>query len=75
MGMALGAQLCRSDDIVWELTLLPLIVYVPVLHQPFGTFSLPLQDWWIILVLAASVVPVLELAKWMVRRGWLGKLS
>ncbi|HET9590444.1 MAG TPA: cation-translocating P-type ATPase [Anaerolineales bacterium] len=61
--------------IVWEIILLSLIVYLPVLHEPFGTFSLPLIDWLIIIPLAFTIVPVLELAKWMVRRGWFGKLS
>ena len=60
--------------IVWEMCLLLLIVYLPFLHQPFGTFSLSLRDWLIVLGLAASIVPVLELAKWMVRRGWFGQL-
>ncbi len=59
----------------WELSLLSLIVYLPFLHMPFGTFSLPLVDWLIILGLAFSVSPVLELAKWMERRGWFGKLA
>ena len=61
--------------IVWELALLALIVYLPFLHEPFGTFGLPLVDWAIIIVLAFSVSPVLELAKWMVRHGWFGKVS
>jgi Ca2+-transporting ATPase len=61
--------------IVWELLLLVVIVYAPFLHEPFGTFSLPLTDWAIIIALAFTISPVLELAKWMVRRGWLGKLS
>jgi Ca2+-transporting ATPase len=61
--------------VLWELMLLNLIVYVPLLHKPFGTFSLPLVDWAIIIALAFTIVPVLELAKWMVRRGWFGKLS
>src|SRR5688572_30503076 len=61
--------------IVWELILLSLIVYLPILHVFFGTFSLPLVDWMIILPLAATIVPVLELAKWMVRRGWFGRLT
>jgi Ca2+-transporting ATPase len=61
--------------IVWELILLGLIVYLPVLHEPFGTFSLPLVDWLIILALAITVSPVLEIAKWMERRGWFGKLA
>ena len=61
--------------IVWELLLLSLIVYLPVLHGPFSTFSLTLTDWLIIVPLAFTVSPVLELAKWMVRRGWLGPLD
>ncbi len=61
--------------IIWELILLALIIYVPVLQKPFATFSLTLEDWLIIIVLSLTVSPVLELAKWMVRRGWFGKLS
>jgi Ca2+-transporting ATPase len=61
--------------ILWELVLLALIIYVPFLHEPFGTFSLPLLDWIIIVALAFTVSPVLELAKWMERRGWFGKMS
>jgi hypothetical protein len=30
------------------------------------------MDWAIIVALAFSIFPVLELAKWMGRRGWLG---
>jgi hypothetical protein len=44
-----------------------------VSHEPFGTFSLPLEDWLIILGLAFSVAPVLEFAKWLERRGWSGR--
>jgi Ca2+-transporting ATPase len=61
--------------IVWELALLVAIVYVPWLHEPFGTYSLPAVDWAIIILLSATVSPVLELAKWMVRRGWFGVLQ
>ncbi|MBM4425458.1 MAG: cation-translocating P-type ATPase [Chloroflexi bacterium] len=61
--------------IVWELFLLILIVYLPFLHEPFGTFSLPLVDWAIVVGLAITVVPVLETAKWMERRGWFGKMG
>lgn len=61
--------------IIWELIMLAVIIYVPVLHKPFGTFSLPLIDWVIIITLSLTVSPVLELAKWMERRGWLGKLA
>lgn len=61
--------------IVLELLLLALIVYLPFLHKPFGTFSLSLADGIIIVVLAFTVSPVLELAKWMERRGWFGKIG
>ncbi len=60
--------------VAWELLLLGLIVYVPFLHQPFGTFSLPPVDWIIIIALSLTISPVLELAKWMERRGWFGVL-
>ncbi|MGV8073777.1 MAG: cation-translocating P-type ATPase [Syntrophobacteraceae bacterium] len=61
--------------ILWELMLLGLVVYVPWLHEPFGTFSLPMVDLAIIIVVSFSVVPILELAKWMVRNGWFGDLN
>ncbi|MGH2523811.1 MAG: cation-translocating P-type ATPase, partial [Anaerolineales bacterium] len=61
--------------ILWELVLLYLIVYLPFLHAPFGTFSLSLEDWLIVVGLALTVTPVLELVKWMQRRGWLGKMA
>jgi Ca2+-transporting ATPase len=61
--------------ILWELLLLSAIVYAPFLHAPFGTFSLPPVDWAIIIGLAFSVSPVLELAKWVERRGWFGEMS
>lgn len=54
--------------IIWELLLLVLIVYLLVLHVPFSTYSLPLSDWAIVLALALTVIPVLEIAKWVLRR-------
>jgi Ca2+-transporting ATPase len=59
--------------IIWELLLLTCIVYLPVLHAPFNTYSLPPIDWAIVLALALSVVLVLEIAKWTIRRQ--GRLS
>ncbi len=61
--------------IVWEVALLFVILYVPFLHDAFGTYYLPLEDWLIVGALAVTIVPVLELVKWMVRKGWLGKTS
>ena len=58
-----------------QLALMALVIYWPFLHDVFGTFYLTLEDWLIVVVMAFTVSPVLELAKWMVRRGWFGKLS
>ena len=54
--------------IVWELLLLVLIVYVPFLQGAFGTYALPAEDWLLIIGLSFTVVPVLEVAKWLIRR-------
>ena len=61
--------------IIWELIMLALILYVPLLERTFGTFGLSLRDWLIIIALAFTVSPVLELAKWIERLGWFGKLQ
>jgi Ca2+-transporting ATPase len=61
--------------IIWELVLLALIVYLPFLHDAFGTYALAPTDWLIVAGLAVTVVPVLELAKWMERRGWFGSVD
>jgi Ca2+-transporting ATPase len=57
--------------IVWELLLLAGVVYLPFLHKPFGTFSLPLSVWPAILGVSITIVPVLETVKWAIRRGWI----
>ena len=59
----------------WELVLLVLIVYVPFLHDAFSTYYLPMMDWLIVFALSVTIVPVLEFAKWMVRRGYFGKVE
>jgi Ca2+-transporting ATPase len=64
-----------NTAIVWEIVLLLLIVYVPALHEPFNTFSLPLVDWLIVLALSLTISPVLELVKWMERKGWFGAME
>ena len=53
--------------ILWELLLLVLIIYVPVLHAPFSTSALSLADWLLVVGLALTVVPVLEVTKWLAR--------
>jgi len=54
--------------IIWELILLILILYIPFLQKPFSTFALPIKDWVIIILLALSVSPVLEITKWFLRK-------
>ena len=61
--------------IAWELALLAMILYVPFLHDAFGTYYLPLVDWLIVVTLSLTISPVLELAKWMERRGWFGEMG
>src|SRR5688572_3015112 len=56
--------------ILWELVMLGLILYVPLLERTFGTFPLTAIDWVIIVAAAFTVSPVLELTKWIERR-WL----
>lgn len=50
-------------------------IYVPALHSVFDTYSLPLQDWLLLLPLAVTIIPVLELGKFLVRRGVFGSLN
>jgi P-type Ca2+ transporter type 2C len=59
--------------IVWELIMLALILYVPLLERVFGTVALSPRDWLIIVVAAFTVSPVLELVKWAERR-WFAEL-
>jgi Ca2+-transporting ATPase len=49
--------------------MLALVVHLPVLQEPFGTYSLTLGDWAIVVAVAFSVVPVLEATKAAVRAG------
>jgi Ca2+-transporting ATPase len=64
-----------NTAILWEVVLLLLIIYLPALHEPFNTMSLPWQDWAIIIALSLTISPVLEFVKWMVRKGWMGKME
>jgi Ca2+-transporting ATPase len=56
-------------SILWGLVSLFLVVYLPFLNRPFGTFQLTPVDWTIIVTAAFTVVPVIELAKRLKRLG------
>jgi len=57
----------------WELVMLALILYIPILEMTFGTVALPLNDWIVIGAAALTISPVLELTKWLERR-WFAEL-
>jgi P-type Ca2+ transporter type 2C len=55
--------------VTWEVALLALILYLPVLQGPFGTFAMSGADWALVVGTAATVLPVLDVAKAVLRRG------
>lgn len=61
--------------VIWELLMLAAIVYLPILQKPFGTFCLTLQDWLIVSISALTIVPVIEVIKWIIRKDWMSHLS
>ncbi len=61
--------------IAWELLLIVAIVHVPFFQRLFATSILGPFDWMVVVLAAASIIPVVELAKWMERRGWFGALD
>jgi Ca2+-transporting ATPase len=54
--------------VAWELVLLGVIIYVPFFQRLFGTFAMAWTDLALTIAIAFSVVPVLELVKWIERR-------
>ena len=63
------ANMWLNLAVLTGLMMLAVVVHVPVLQEPFGTYSLTPRDWAIIVAVAFSVVPVLEVAKVLLRRG------
>jgi Ca2+-transporting ATPase len=59
--------------ILWELILLFLVITVPFLESAFGTSNLTVTEWALLSAAAFTVVPVVEIGKWLVRRGTFGK--
>ncbi|HEU5181112.1 MAG TPA: cation-translocating P-type ATPase [Candidatus Polarisedimenticolia bacterium] len=50
--------------VLWELLLLFMVVTVPGLSRSFGGFPLTHEDWAVALLMAATIVPVVEAGKW-----------
>ena len=54
--------------VAWELILLGIVVHWSVLQSPFGTTDISTKEWGIALALSATIVPVLELSKFWLKR-------
>jgi P-type Ca2+ transporter type 2C len=54
--------------IAWELVLVALVINVPFLQDAFGTRELSLETWLLVAGVAVTIVPVLEIAKLVIRR-------
>lgn len=53
--------------IISQLMLMLVIIYVPFLQEPFRTFSLSVADWALVILLAGTIFPVLEISKAIIR--------
>jgi Ca2+-transporting ATPase len=58
-----------NGAIVWEVALLALVMNVPVLREAFGGYRLTPDDWALAAGVSLTILPVIELGKWVVRRG------
>jgi P-type Ca2+ transporter type 2C len=54
--------------IVWELALVTLVINVPFLQDAFGTRGLTLEQWLLAAGVALTILPVLEIAKLVIRK-------
>jgi len=54
--------------ILWETVLLIIIVCTPFLQQSFHTFALSAIDWLLVILVAGTIFPVLEVTKIFSRR-------
>ncbi len=54
-----------------QVILMFVIVYLPFLQEPFHTFPLSAFDWAIVILLAGTIFPVLEVSKVIIR--WQGR--
>ena len=62
-------------SIAGEVGLLAAVIYTPFLQRPLSTSSLSSGDWAVLVGVAATIFPVLELVKWLERRGGYGGVN
>lgn len=61
--------------ILWEIGLLVVILYVPFLAQMFELSSISIGEWAFLIFWSHTILPVLEIGKWLERRGVFGHES
>jgi len=61
--------------VLWEVMLLVGIIHLTVFQAALGTSGIRFADWGLVLLLALTIVPVLEMTKSLARRGWFGALD
>lgn len=54
--------------IIGEILLLLIIIYWPSLHEPFRTFSLSFSDWLLVIPLAGTIFPIMEISKLLIKK-------
>jgi len=57
------ANLWLNLAVLSGLVMLAMVVHLPILQAPFGTYSLTPADWAVVVAVAFSVVPALEVVK------------
>jgi Ca2+-transporting ATPase len=56
--------------VAWEFVALAGVMFLPGLRKAFGVVSLSVDEWTVVVAVAGSIVPVLELCKAWIRRRW-----
>jgi P-type Ca2+ transporter type 2C len=55
-------------SVLFGLTLLIAIMHIPALQWPFRVMPLQSTDWLIAIGVTFTIIPVLEIAKWILRK-------
>ncbi|HPS59427.1 MAG TPA: cation-translocating P-type ATPase [Spirochaetota bacterium] len=57
-----------NTAITWEVTLILFVIYLPVLQNAFGTFSMTAADWGVVFGVSVTIIPFIEICKFFLRR-------